>query len=221
MEHYAKNEHVEKSNHAWLNFLWWLYLSMHFFGMLGISWEITRPFFLPLTPLTLGLGTFLVMFHLKSSSKNLILFVILAILGWSVEVVGVATGKIFGTYAYQQALGPKILEVPPTIGLNWAILVVLFASFFPQNWKTLPRALGIGLLMTGLDAIIEPLCCFLDFWCWSDGGPGWKNFVAWSILGTLMGWIWISFSEKHHQSYIFKRMTWVQIAFFLGLILLN
>ena len=221
MEHYAKNEHVEKSNHAWLTFLWWLYLSMHFFGMMGISWETTRPFFLPLTPLTLGLGTFLVLWHLKSSSKNLILFFILAILGWSVEVVGVSTGKIFGTYAYQQALGPKILEVPPTIGLNWAILVVLFASFFPKNWKIFPRALGIGLMMTGLDAIIEPLCCFLDFWCWSDGGPGWKNFAAWSILGTLMGWIWLKFSDSVSNSSVFKKMTWVQIAFFVGLILLN
>jgi putative membrane protein len=221
MENISQDQHLEKPSHGWITYLWWLYLSMHFFGMMGISWETTRDFFLPLTPLTLGLGTFMVVWHLKHSTKNLIIFGILALLGWSIEVIGVATGKIFGIYAYQQALGPKILEVPPTIGLNWAILVVLFASFFPKNWKIFPRALGIGLMMTGLDAIIEPLCCFLDFWCWSDGGPGWKNFAAWSILGTLMGWIWIKFSDSSPNSSVFKKMTWVQIAFFVGLILLN
>ncbi len=221
MENVSQDQHLEKPSHGWITYLWWLYLSMHFFGMMGISWETTRDFFLPLTPLTLGLGTFMVVWHLKHSTKNLIIFGILALLGWSIEVIGVATGEIFGTYAYQQALGPKILEVPPTIGLNWAILVVLFGSLFPRNWKVFPRAMGIGLLMTGLDAIIEPLCCFLDFWCWSDGGPGWKNFAAWAILGTMMGWIWIKFSDSSPNSSVFKKMTWVQIAFFVGLILLN
>jgi len=221
MENPFQENHMEKSSPPWINRLWWLYLSMHFFGMLGISLDVSRSFFLPLTPLTLGLGTFLVLMHLKSSKKNIILFFVLAFLGWSVEVVGVETGKIFGIYAYQKALGPKILEVPPTIGLNWAILVVLFASFFPSNWKSFPKAFGIGLLMTGLDAVIEPLCCFLDFWCWSDGGPGWRNFAAWTILGSLMGWIWVRFSEKNQHASVFKKMTWVQIAFFIGLLLLN
>jgi putative membrane protein len=221
MEQPIEKEHLEKSGPSWVIYLWWLYLGMHFFGMLGISLEVSREWFLPLTPLTLSLGTFWVFWHLGNSVKNMILFVFLALLGWGIEVVGVSTGKIFGTYAYQEALGPKILEVPPTIGFNWAILVVLFSSFFPNNWKNFPRALGIGLLMTGLDAIIEPLCCFLNFWCWNDGGPGWKNFTAWAIFGTIMGWIWVKFSVENENSSVFKKMTWVQIGFFVGLLLLN
>src|SRR5689334_23098853 len=37
------------------------------------------------------------------------------------EVIGVATGAIFGAYSYGEVLGFKLLEVPLIIGLNWVV----------------------------------------------------------------------------------------------------
>ena len=47
----------------------------------------------------------------------------IACLGFFIEVIGVKTGFIFGSYYYGAAMGIKILAVPLLIGLNWSILV--------------------------------------------------------------------------------------------------
>ena len=50
------------------------------------------------------------------------------IFGYSVELIGIKTGLLFGEYSYDTALGFKLLDVPLIIGLNWVIIVVASSS---------------------------------------------------------------------------------------------
>ena len=43
-------------------------------------------------------------------------------LGYGVEVLGVASGVLFGEYNYGETLGWKLLDVPVVMGVNWLIL---------------------------------------------------------------------------------------------------
>jgi uncharacterized membrane protein len=50
-------------------------------------------------------------------------FSVSMVVGFAVEALGVKTGVIFGEYHYTDRMGPRLIEVPLVIGLNWAILV--------------------------------------------------------------------------------------------------
>lgn len=193
MENQPQNSRMERPKNNWVTRIWWLYIALHFFGLIGIIWPYTRYVFIPLSPITMLIGFFLLWRWVIPRLR--IWLVILSVTGFLIEVVGVSTGKIFGVYYYQTALGPKILEVPPIIGLNWAILVVCCSAIVPATWNKMFRALISGGLMVAIDAFIEPNCCTMDFWCWTTGQPGWENFVGWWLIGSTMSWLWIHVSK--------------------------
>ena len=43
--------------------------------------------------------------------------------GIAVEIIGTATGGLFGDYQYGNVLGPSIQKVPFIIGINWFITI--------------------------------------------------------------------------------------------------
>ena len=48
-------------------------------------------------------------------------------------------------------------------------------------------ALGTGVVMVGIDALIEPLAPALGFWAFEQHPVPAANFVSWWILGTVAG----------------------------------
>jgi len=55
----------------------------------------------------------------KFNKKFLLFFILFYLFFFSIEVLGIKTGKIFGSYFYGKSLGFKIFETPVLIGLNW------------------------------------------------------------------------------------------------------
>ena len=90
-----------------------LLLAMHIAGALGLAIEASREFFQLLTPFNL-LATAAIVFHFeeKKTPYYIALLAITFLVGFGVEVAGVATGQIFGEYAYGATLGFKLWEVP-------------------------------------------------------------------------------------------------------------
>ena len=97
-----------------------LLLLFHFFGLLGMSFAAYKNLFLTLTPLNLLL-TLLVFFKLNKdfSTKFIMLSLLIFLIGFSVEAIGVATGVLFGNYTYGGVFGYKLFETPILIGVNW------------------------------------------------------------------------------------------------------
>jgi len=96
----------------------------HIVGLVGFSLPATQPLFQRLVPFNLLLSIgILGYFHQIWNRKFGIFCLLIFLAGYSVEVAGVNTGLIFGEYAYDFALGPKLWSTPPMIGVNWLMLV--------------------------------------------------------------------------------------------------
>ena len=91
-------------------------------GLIGMHIPVTQNLFISLVPLNLWFTAFICIFyHPRPSLSTYLVLLFIAIAAWLVEVQGVRTGLIFGSYSYGNTLGLKLADVPITIGLNWII----------------------------------------------------------------------------------------------------
>ncbi len=130
----------------------------------------------------------------------------------SFEAIGVATGALFGDYAYSDQLGPKAFGlVPLIIPIAWfmvlypasALADFLLASFRPglSGWKRALAHSGLAALaMTAWDLSLDPRMVEGGYWAWRGGGAyfgiplsnylGWwvtafAIYLAWNAIGCL------------------------------------
>ncbi len=164
-----------------------LVLLFHTTGLVGLLFSHDPGFYLRFTPLTLLLSAgLLVAFQPERNASFWQFCLTVGLLGFAAEVVGVHTGKLFGNYAYGDTLGPKWLDVPPLIGLNWVIMTYL-AGVLAQRLPLgeLGRTLVAALLMVGFDLCVELPAGRFDFWHWTAGVIPFRNFRDWFILSCL------------------------------------
>jgi len=163
-------------------------VATYFVGILGFQWPDLRPLFLMLTPFHLLMTAFLLVINTEEKWPKLVLFMLLsALIGYSVEVVGVKTGLIFGNYQYGPTLGFKRMDVPLMIGVNWFLLTFSIAMTL-KAWiknETIATFIG-GILLVGLDYFIEPVAVRLDFWSWQNGQIPFQNYMGWLITSWLI-----------------------------------
>ncbi len=161
---------------------------MYLAGVIGLQVEVLQPFFRPLIPLNLlsSLGL-LLLFHTDWNRSFLLYCLTAFLVGFFVEVAGVHTGLIFGSYQYGPALGWKLWEVPLVIGNNWLMLTYACGSVCDRlpapAWT---KAIVGAALMVGLDILIEPVAIHLDFWSWNTPAIPLQNYVAWYVVSALL-----------------------------------
>jgi len=158
-----------------------------FFSVGTIGMLISAPLFQALTPFHLGLTALVLLWFSPEKNANFIRFVILVLVaGFAVELVGVKTGKIFGSYQYGYALGAKMGGVPLIIGVNWLIMVLSTMSLsekLPLN--DFGKSLSGALFMTLLDFLIEQVAPVYHFWYFDDLRVPLRNYLAWFFVGAL------------------------------------
>lgn len=124
-------------------------------------------------------------------------FLIIAIVSFVVEALGVATGLVFGNYYYPDGpLGPLVLGVPPLIQLQYFAMGYACLMMARSITGTLSQAARGWLLwagsvigafgMTALDLASDPMqSTVLGDWIWRDGGAYFgvpiHNFVGWFV----------------------------------------
>lgn len=192
--------------------LLFIFYGVGIWGMLGDD----RMEFAELTPLNLLITSALLILNLSGIEARYWLFPAIAFLtGYGVEVLGVHTGFPFGNYAYGEALGPNLFEVPLMIGVNWALLVYCASTITGKMRTGIPgKAFFSALLMTGLDALMEPMAMKLGFWDWQGHEVPAKNYVAWFIISYFLSWVFFRMHNDHKN----KLGPWVfgvQLVFFL------
>jgi len=157
-------------------FLVWLFTVS---GIVGITIGYSD-FFLPLTPVNLLVSFVLLLWMVDFNHKTLLALLVPFSFGMITEYLGVNHGYIFGSYSYGANLGPKVGGVPWMIGINWALLTFIMASFVRKSkWHfSLKAAIASGIMVL-FDVLLEQLAPAFDFWEFTGGEAPLQNYVGW------------------------------------------
>ncbi|NJM16318.1 MAG: carotenoid biosynthesis protein [Bacteroidales bacterium] len=139
------------------------------------------------------------------------------LMGFAIEVFGVNTGAVFGTYEYGSGLGPKLMHTPLLIGLNWLMLVYsthLMCHGFKIN--AILKTLFAALSMTLYDVVLEQVAPLLNMWHWENGLVPAKNYLAWLVVSFVMHLVF-RISKVQYTNHIAVFLFIVQFVFFAGL----
>ncbi|MCZ4245412.1 carotenoid biosynthesis protein [Pedobacter punctiformis] len=191
----------------------------HLVGLLGFLIPAAQPYFIKIVPFHLLLMFAVILLSYNANVKRLALFVSGVFLcGFLVEVLGVHTGKIFGSYYYGTTLGYKIAAVPLLMGVNWVILIFsvgqMMKSFKIRN-SIVASLLG-GLALITLDFFLEPVAMKFDYWHWDYHEIPGQNYVAWFIVSVILLKFYYALDLKQ-QKYIGTTMFIAQLVFFVVL----
>lgn len=187
-------------------------------GFIGMCTPEERDWFVSKTPLNLLLTTGLFVWANRDYRPRFLLVCGLVwVLTFFVEVAGVSTRVIFGSYDYGKSMGLQWLNVPLLIGANWLVLT-LSAAGMVQHLRvpnTVRWALAAAL-MVALDWVIEPIAMQLDFWMWEGGMIPLQNYIAWFVVAFAMqGLLHIAKPKLDTALCVF--IYGIQLLFFAGL----
>lgn len=153
-------------------------------GIYGFRMPAYRELFRALTPLNLLLTCGLLFAFHRPWNKDFLFFALLSLaVGYGVEWLGVHTQLIFGSYTYGNTLGPKLLEVPPIMSLNWLLLI--YCTGIAGKALPLPVWLKVivsSTLMVLIDVLLEPVAIEEDFWSWAGNRIPLQNYLAWWVI---------------------------------------
>ena len=160
----------------------------HFVGLYGFLNTEFVELFITLVPLHLMLMLLLMIISGYDGSRNFLVFALIVYLaGFLVEVAGVNTGLIFGSYTYGRTLGFQIWQTPLLIGANWLILVyttgVVLTAY---NFNKYVFAFFGALVLVGIDFLIEPVAIKYDYWNWAGGVIPLQNYLGWFVVAFAM-----------------------------------
>ncbi len=162
----------------------WIFYSVGIIG-LGLPW--TRVFFTYLIPLNFLVAFVVIIIADRSDQKVLLPFaVVLFMLGFLVEVIGVNTGLIFGDFFFGKTLGPKIFGTPILIGWNWLMLVYCTTIIVSQvtSHRYFVSFLAT-VLMVVFDMVLENPAGIMGMWNWDWAHVPMQNYLAWFIISWI------------------------------------
>ncbi|MGD9781577.1 MAG: carotenoid biosynthesis protein [Kiritimatiellia bacterium] len=162
-------------------------------GTVGHALPETLPLMLFLTPgFLLATGVLATAPSAAADGRRFALWMAGAyVFTFAAEAVGVATGAVFGEYAYGPTLGWKALDVPVVIAFNWVLAVngaVCLAEHAvplrPGRWRRPALVLLAGGIAAAFDFLMEPVAIRLDYWHWAGGAIPLQNYAAWFLLAA-------------------------------------
>jgi bisanhydrobacterioruberin hydratase len=167
-------------------------LILYIVGAVGMLMPSTRTWFVQLSALNLAISFTALIASRKTKATTFLVFLSIAIvIGITVELIGVHTSYLFGSYYYGESLGWKWYGVPLIIGLNWGILTVTSAAVIHRlQFNKHIEAILAAILMVIFDYILEPVAVKLDYWQWTEGQIPIYNFICWLGVSYLLQWIY-------------------------------
>ncbi|MEI6728378.1 MAG: carotenoid biosynthesis protein [bacterium] len=181
-------------------------------------------------------GFFLAVFwsYQYQAKFNYKLFLIWALITFTttlvLEMIGTATGVIFGNYKYGQVLSLQLFSTPVIIVFNWVILIISGSEIsrrFVGNLTFLNKQNGFiqlffsaiisAVLISFFDYVMEPVAVYLDYWNWGSSDiyqiPG-QNYIAWFGISLAFSLWYLSLKIKIKSSFV-RNIFWLQLLFFV------
>lgn len=167
-------------------------------AVIGVAFDVPSPFSLGAAGSALlfleGTLVLLACVLLYGWRRALAAGLLISVLSYLVEAVGVNTGFPFGAYLYTDTLWPRLPGgVPLAVMFAWLLIVLGAYNWVRTVGSRLGRALLGGILGTLLDLAIEPVAAHVvHYWQWLAPGPlnyygvPLANFVAWLIVIFLL-----------------------------------
>ncbi len=116
-------------------------------------------------------------------------------LGFAAELVGVATGRPFGHYAYGPGLGVQARGVPLLAAAAWAMMARpawVVAGLVARS--PLRRVFVAAGALTAWDVFLDPRMVREGYWTWPGGGRyedvPLTNFLGWFATGAGVFAVW-------------------------------
>ncbi len=125
------------------------------------------------------------------------------------EIVGIATGLVYGAYHYTGKLGVAFLGVPLIIPLAWFMMI--YPSYIlarvllgEEDMAARPRSWGIvplsALLMTAWDLAIDPKMVGAGYWVWDVPGAFFgipiQNYIGWFVTTLVIYSLYLGFARR-------------------------
>lgn len=182
---------IERPPVIWVT---WLLLAIFIYmmGTLSLLHPLTRPEALKMTPIALLLTTATLLFFASTpyTIKMVVLFTMIALIGFLVELIGVQTGWIFGNYRYTGNFGIRWWGTPPLIGINWLYLSYTWAAVMGNTaYAPVRRIFYASIGMFAYDLLLEQVAPLMQLWHWEGGMIPWSNYAAWFILALFFQWL--------------------------------
>jgi len=189
-------------------------LILHLVGIVGLL-SPYQELFLRATGINLLLTAFFLFLHHKDWNRNFRIFSLLClVVTFALEVIGVATGDIFGEYFYGNPLGIKLLGVPLIIGVNWVMLIYVVGIIANKiSGSTLVKSLSGAALLLLFDFVMEPIAMHYNFWIWEDGMIPTVNYLAWFTISFIFLLIFYK-SKFQKKNPLAIPVYLIQFAFF-------
>ncbi len=168
------------------------------------------------TPFHLLLTVFVLLYFHQDWRSSFWWFIVgVMLIGYWVEVLGVHTSLVFGSYAYDTTLGIKVLNVPLMIAVNWLLLTYLCGSVVHCLSAKIPiKVLLAAILMVAIDYLIEPVAIKYDFWHWETLHPPLHNYLGWLLTALLVQGLFIATSFEKGNPLALPLLI-IQALFFL------
>ena len=185
-------------------------------GLVLYLFSVTRQLFILITPGTLLLvAVSAFYFHKEWNGKTVLVLFSIFTVSMLVEIIGVATGRLFGVYNYNPSLGIRIAGVPIIIGINWVVLI--YASNAILSKITTNRILiitGASVLMVAYDLVLEQAAPLMNMWKFDNDFPPLRNYLMWFLLSLLFQFIIVLFNLNTNNKPA-RALFIIQIFFFL------
>jgi uncharacterized membrane protein len=123
------------------------------------------------------------------------LLVLVTLTAIAFEAVGLATGVPYGSYSYDEALGPTLLGVPFLVPLAWLMMAWpsrLLADRLTRGVRPGRRAAArvgaAAVVFAGWDVVLDPQMVQAGYWTWAHPRPGLPGIPT-VPLTNLAGWL--------------------------------
>jgi len=161
-------------------------ITIYSVGLIGHLIPSTLSLMKWLTPFVLFISGLIVLIPLRREQQ--VSFWIwcgsIFIITFIVEVIGIKTDAVFGTYEYGTTLGPKLWNVPVIIGGVW-LMVIVGAIRLTQRIRNPALFLSaVGMLVVLFDLFLEQAATDLDYWEWNSRNVPLQNYAIWFSIGA-------------------------------------
>jgi putative membrane protein len=197
------------------------FISFYVIGLAGMVLPFSFPIFLKLIPLALLLSFFAIFIfqEQKIDLKSILVFAVIFLAGFFVEVIGVNTGAIFGEYWYGKGLGIKLFNTPLMMGINWVLMIYFSSSLVTQlNHKPILSVFLASASMIIYDLVIEQVAPVFDMWSWTGNSVPIQNYIAWFLIAVVFHSL-VKLFNINTRNFLAPLIYICQFLFFLILLL--